>query len=382
MALSIIARSIEDRVNRRSIVRRKNQGWVPKIIAYAGYGSTQSANVLARAVMKNPNDSTNHFTVPYLPRNAHSFTEAAVQELSNYAREMGKYAQRGWRQFFVTEVGFLPVTVRLGKREIYTRTDRAGYIDLHVSGHGLEPGWHKAVIIPAVGQPVTAPVMIVSPDATHGLISDIDDTILVTWLPRATLAAWNSFVLNTNARSAVPGMSEFYQHLLHSETDAPVFYLSTGAWNTYSAMSRFINANGLPFGPLLLTDWGPTATRAFRSGPEHKKTQLRNLLIMFPNIKWYLVGDDGQHDLVIYDDLAREHPSRVRGIAIRQLNPVEQVLSHGTTESNPAARADSDIERHGVPIIRGKDGFALLHESTRAFRRQRGKTAHPQWENQ
>ncbi|MDO5025282.1 MAG: DUF2183 domain-containing protein [Trueperella sp.] len=370
MALSIIARSIEDRVNRRSIVRRKNQGWIPKLIAYAGYGSTESAKVLARAVMRNPKDITNQFTMPYLPPNAHSVTEVALQELSNYAREMGNNAQRGWRQFFDTQVGFLPVTVRLGKREIHTRTDRAGYVDLLIDGHGLPPGWHKAVIIPLVGQPVTAPVMIVDPAATHGLISDIDDTIVVTWLPRIALAAWNSFVLNTNARSAVPGMPDFYWHLLSGHADAPVFYLSTGAWNTYSAMSRFINANGLPFGPLLLTDWGSTATRAFRSGPEHKKTQLRNLLIMFPHIKWYLIGDDGQHDLVIYDELAREHPQRVRGIAIRQLNPVEQVLSHGTTEVNEAARKDADIERHGVPIIRGRDGFALLSESLRASSRR------------
>ena len=127
-------------------------------------------------------------------------------------------------------------------------------------------------------------------------------------------------------------MAEFYAALLDDPAD-PVFYLSTGAWNTAPTLEDFIRANGFPAGPLLLTDWGPTPTGLFRSGQEHKKTQLRNLLIAFPDIRWILVGDDGQHDPYVYADLAREHPSRVAGIAIRELDAVEQVLSHGVRSS-------------------------------------------------
>lgn len=195
--------------------------------------------------------------------------------------------------------------------------------------HGLAPGWHEAKIVPQAGEPVTAPVIIIEPDATLGLISDVDDTIVVTWLPRMALAAWNSFVRRTNTRQPVPGMAEFYERLLKDHPNAPVFYLSTGAWNTLPAMQEFIKDHRLPTGPLLMTDWGPTPTGLFRSGQEHKKTQLRNLIIMFPKIRWILVGDDGQHDPYIYGELAREHPRRVAGIALRELGPVEKVLSQG-----------------------------------------------------
>ncbi|WP_353065772.1 phosphatase domain-containing protein [Arcanobacterium hippocoleae] len=208
-----------------------------------------------------------------------------------------------------------------------------------------------------------APVMIVSETACTGLISDIDDTILVTWLPRVTLAAWNSFVKPTNSRQVVPGMSDLYRELLACDPEAPVFYLSTGAWNTYSTLLAFIRKYRFPIGPLLMTDWGPTPTGLFRSGQEHKKSQLRNLLIMFPHIKWYLVGDDGQHDPLIYDDLTRDHPSRVKMILLRELNPVEQLLSHGTPDASEGIRKDSDIERHGTQIVRGRDGFELAAQA-------------------
>ncbi|SDU78098.1 App1 family protein [Arcanobacterium phocae] len=359
MGLAHFARTIEDAVNRRGIVKRRHAGWLPQIIGYTGYGSTSAVRVLARAVMADPQAEKKPFALPFLPNLTHKYAGNVVQDIATLANEKAAEAERGWRQFFTTQVGFLPVTVIIGEQTIRTRTDRSGYLDIVVENHGLTPGWHEALIIPAAGEPVNAPIMVVEPQAKLGLISDIDDTIVVTWLPRAMLAAWNSFVKHTNTRQAVPGMSTFYQTLLADAPEAPVFYLSTGAWNTYSTFLNFIQLNDLPIGPMLLTDWGPTPTGLFRSGQEHKKSQLRNLLIMFPNIEWFLVGDDGQNDPHIYDELAREHPSRVRGIALRELNPVEHVLSHGSPEAYRKDRDDKDAEGDGVPVIRGKDGFEL-----------------------
>lgn len=352
MGLSDIARSIEANVNRRGIVKRRNEGWLPELIGYASYGSTTSLRVMARAIMTEPGKSRRR--TPYRTRGMHTIVELAAVTTQE--------AQRGWRQFFTTQVGFLPVTVEVGTKTIETRTDRSGYVDFVVDDHGLEPGWHDIRITPAAGEAITTPVMIVKPTTTHGVVSDIDDTIVVTWLPRMLLAAYNSFFLQTNARREVPGMASFLNALVADDPDAPVFYLSTGAWNTQPALMEFIGRHGFPMGPMLMTDWGPTPTGMFRSGQEHKKTQLRNLLIMFPEIDWILVGDDGQHDPLIFDDLAREHPSRVAGIALRELNTVEQVLSHGTIEATEAQREDLDLERHGIPVIRGRDGEALLEK--------------------
>ena len=359
MSLADIARSVNASVNRRGIVKRRHQGWLPRLTPYAGYGSTAALKVLARATMVDPNAGSSLSDLSFLPRGMHSLPAGPVRDIAQAAADAGAEAQRGWHQFFTTQVGFLPVTVRIGEREIHTRTDREGYIDLLVEDHGLTPGWHKVELIPKVGEPVEAPIMIVAPDVRRGLISDIDDTIVVTWLPRAFLAAWNAFVLHTNARQPVSGMADFYDKLLAPTPNAPVFYVSTGAWNTYPTLLRFLHQHRYPIGPMLMTDWGPTPTGLFRNGEAHKKAQLRNLLIMFPNIEWVLVGDDGQHDPIIYDELAREHPSRVAAIALRELNPLEQVLSHGTIDPAESNREDEDIERHGVPVIRGGDGEIL-----------------------
>ncbi len=55
--------------------------------------------------------------------------------------------------------------------------------------------------------------------------------------------------------------------LLRAHPGLPVIYLSTGAWNVVPTLSRFLSRNLYPRGALLLTDWGPTHDRWFRSGP-------------------------------------------------------------------------------------------------------------------
>lgn len=54
MALADYARTIENGVNRRGIVRRRSQGWLPRIFPFTGYGSVTELRVLGRAVMASP----------------------------------------------------------------------------------------------------------------------------------------------------------------------------------------------------------------------------------------------------------------------------------------------------------------------------------------
>ncbi len=237
-------------------------------------------------------------------------------------------------------------------------TDRDGYIDITVSDHGLTPGWHHVIVSTDEAEPAEAPVLVIGDDVEFGIVSDIDDTIITSYLPRLLIAAYNSFVLTESARVPVAGMAAMYSALLRQHPNAPLIYLSTGAWSTQPFLERFIARHGYPSGPMLLTDWGPTNTGWFRSGPAHKRTSLANLARDFPQIRWLLVGDDGQHDPALYSQFALDHPENVAGIAIRQLPVVEQVLAHGTTSEMVALPFITAVPAP-VPEVRGPDGYAL-----------------------
>ena len=202
-----------------------------------------------------------------------------------------------------------------------------------------------------------ARLRVVGDHETHGVVSDIDDTIMVTWLPASLLAIWNTFFLREHARRPVPGMSELLRQLAGDH--GFMVYLSTGAWNFAPHLERFMAEHGFPPGPMFLTDWGPTEDGWFRSGAAHKRATLERLRTEHPYTRWVLVGDDGQRDPQVYAEFADAHPDAVAAVAIRQLTRTQQVLAMGATgrpaEPHTAAGRSFPRERWAI----GADGYEL-----------------------
>lgn len=117
---------------------------------------------------------------------------------------------------------------------------------------------------------------------------------------------------------------------------------------------RFLSRNLYPPGPILLTDWGPTVDRWFRSGMEHKRNNLQRLAAEFPHVKWILAGDDGQHDELLYGEFAERHPDNVEVVLIRQLSAGEAVLAGGRAKAEKRALDSS------IPWVYAPDGASLL----------------------
>lgn len=333
---------VEDSIKHWRMRRARRRGEVEQVEAYAGYGSATQVRVLGRVQM-----------VPEATRR-YGLRRFALLNL----RRSKERSVRGWRSFVRVAVPNSTVRVRIQEHEFELMADRGGILDGTFDVR-LEPGWNEVEFETIDGQVSTSQVFITAADQQVGIISDIDDTVMVTSLPRPMLAAWNTFVLDEHARTAVPGMNVLYQRLVSKFGDesTPFFYLSTGSWNVAPTLSRFLSRNLYPFGPLLLTDWGPTTKRLFRSGTEHKRTSLRLLVEQLPNIKWILIGDDGQHDESIYGEFAAEFPDNVLAIVIRQLSNTESVLAGGRAGSSARWR-----QRVRVPWVHGPNGAALVQE--------------------
>ena len=308
----------------------RRRGWSPRVIVYTGYGADGWVRVLARVLL-----------AP-----AHT----APREL-----RLG----RGWRRFLSASAAAVEVTVEVGGRTHLVRSSRGGYLDCVLAAE-LPPGWNEVRLTAEAAPAVTGRVRVVDPSAGLGVVSDIDDTVIVTALPRPLLAFWNTFVRHETRRRPVRGMATLYAEIGRAEPDAPFFYLSTGAWNVAPVLEQFLSRHSFPPGPLLMTDWGPTADSWFRSGQEHKRRELRRLLDELPQVRWLLVGDDGQHDPEIYAEAAEAAPAQLRGVVIRQLSPAEQVLTHGTPEPIQERGARRTPRSHEE--VRAPDGFALLAE--------------------
>jgi phosphatidate phosphatase APP1 len=305
--------------------RARKRGLTATVAAFPGYGGNGWVRVLGRVLITPP----------------------ARRDAG------GEYASvRGWRSFLAVPVGFSQVTVHIGDATHEVVADRGGVVDT-VLPADLAPGWHTVGMSVEDGEPAETRVFVVGDDIRFGIVCDVDDTVMVTALPRPLVAAWNSFVVDEHARQPVPGMSVLLERLVRENPGAPVVYLSTGAWNVGPTLLRFLSRHLFPSGSVLLTDWGPTHDRWFRSGTEHKSANLERLAEEFPQVRWLLVGDDGQHDDAIYTAFAGNHPESVSAVAIRRLSSTQAVLAGGRTTVN-------DHSASAVPWVSGDDGAALL----------------------
>ncbi len=324
-----LAAMLEDTVFRGiGWVLRRFGRWAPRIEPLTGYGTSRQVRVLGRVLLGPPQAT----------------------------RSSGAVDRRGFRQFLTVPAPGIRVPVAVAGATVTVEADRGGYVDVEIDlpEEGTLPaGWQEATL-----DGVPTPLLVVDDATTFGVVSDIDDTAMVTAVPRLLLAGWNTFIRHTSTRRAVDGMPELYRQIAGARPDAPFMYLSTGAWNTAGVLRGFLARNGYPAGPLLLTDWGPTQTGWFRSGPEHKDSSIDRLMTTFPQVRWLLVGDDGQHDPDIYRRAAERWPDRVVGVAIRELTPAQQVLAHGSTSVPEDARPSGPVPPD-VPTVRGGDGGVL-----------------------
>lgn len=320
--------------------RARAAGHVPHVLPYTGYGSTDRVRVLARVIMTKP---------------------GADQDDYRPWSQMVREGIRGWRNFVSATAPGAVVDVDVNGTRHQVTADRGGVVDIDLPVD-LEPGWNVLHLSCEGSEAVEADVYVVPDGTRFGIISDVDDTVMVTALPRPMLAAWNSFVVNEHARMSTPGMAVMMERVVRAHPGAPTVYLSTGAWNVAQALTRFLTRNLYPAGALLLTDWGPTPERWFRSGGMHKRVQLERLVREFPDIKWLLVGDDGQHDEMIYSGFVERYPGHVAAVVIRQLSVSEAVLAGGRSQLLTAGRAHApggSTTGGSTPATAGHSGSAV-----------------------
>ena len=238
------------------------------------------------------------------------------------------------RRFTATPIPGARVRLRLGGTEQEVVADADGYFraELHPPAP-LAAGWHELTATlqepyAQASEPTAGQVLVPSADATFGVISDLDDTVIRSGIPTPLQAART--VLLNNAMTRVPfhGVAAFYRALQAggSGTDSnPLFYVSSSPWNLYDLVVTFLELQRVPAGPLFLRAWGLDADALPGGGHGgHKSEIILGLLATYPDLPFVLIGDSGQEDPEIYRDVVLGHPGRVLAVYIRDVTSVER----------------------------------------------------------
>jgi len=160
----------------------------------------------------------------------------------------------------------------------------------------------------------------------YAVISDVDDTILISHATR--LFRKLRLILTKNSKTRLPfkGVASFY-HALHSghsgDAHNPIFYVSSSEWNLHDFLEDFNRVRGIPKGPFLLQDIKTSVWKIFKSGGgthQHKLEKIRHLMELYRDTKFILIGDSGQRDAELYEQVVKEFPGVVLSIYIRDVS--------------------------------------------------------------
>lgn len=295
--------------------RLKNKlGWlgVPQIIPYRGFGSHASGEVSITGALYEDKGLEK-------PEGKNSPRENILAMLKRYSGDQIPGAR---------------IKIQLGDKQKQRLTEENGIfkttMPLNETGTERKTKWilYYAELLDQIGSEpnnfrVQGEILIPGTDVSYGVISDIDDTIMISHSTQTLRKLRLMLTHNSRTRKPFPGVEAFYRALhqgVNSKSKNPFFYLSSSEWNLYDLIDDFCSYNQFPKGVYLLREINPGLLNIWKQGGgnhEHKFDKIIRLFKMYPNLSFVLVGDNGQHDPEIYARVARIYPQRIKAIYIR-----------------------------------------------------------------
>lgn len=276
-------------------------------------------------------------------------------------------ARHLYHRFASGEIPNAPVGYSINSHQGSVKCDPEGYFEVHLRDEQTlfqkDQKWQK-IQLQLQKQyhknqeevSVEAEVMMRQSSNRFGLISDVDDTILVTkatdFLEKIRILLLN----NAHSRKPFEGVAAFYRALeagKEKNCQNPVFYISSASWNLYDLFDRFCRINNIPKGPFLLQDLGLDKNKLLKSEHHsHKLARISQVLEAYDDLPFVLIGDSGQKDPEIYQQIVQQYPGRIKVIYIRDVAP--EVSDEREKEVRLIAE---EIAKHEVEMVLVSDSL-------------------------
>lgn len=232
-------------------------------------------------------------------------------------------------QFRIKTLKNFDVYLKYGQQEIHTKTLDDGHFKFCIPlENEASFGWmdYEVSMVYNNENTISKGTFIRPHKGNLGIISDIDDTFLISHTHNFFKKIYILLFKNVNDRKVFKDVVPHYQALSsagrnNKEEENAFFYISSSEWNLYRFIVKFTKIHQLPRAVILLKDIKRGITDFFMSGRgnhDHKFDKIKHVLEFYPNLKYVLLGDDSQHDPILYERICKIFPVTVKAVYIRQ----------------------------------------------------------------
>lgn len=271
-----------------------------RIVAYRGFGKTEKAFIKGHVFSK------------------YGLKDPTENNIIDNFRQMA-------RRYRLKTVGNIPLEIKIQNRIFETTTDENGLFEMEVEMDFPQPGWYDYFVSVKDEDQQFKGRIYISDETSTAVLSDIDDTLLISYVNQMLKMVWVLMVKNALTRKPVPKIQLLYEAIRNfnkGEFPTDFFYVSNSEWNLYDFLVDFMQTNEIPDGVFFLQRLKKGFWDMVKAGKklnDHKYESIHSLFQFFDKKSFILVGDNGQRDLAIYSSVAESFADRIKGVIIREL---------------------------------------------------------------
>ncbi|MFW5974574.1 MAG: phosphatase domain-containing protein [Bacteroidota bacterium] len=228
------------------------------------------------------------------------------------------------RRYSLKPMGGLKLSLNIFNRVETIHTDDNGFFRA-ILPIKANPGVYRYSVSNSHNNESFSSGLYVYDEDSTGVLSDIDDTILLSYVHQKYKMLWLLIAKNALTRNPVPQIKGILNTIkTHNNSISPhdFFYVSNSEWNLYDFLVDFFKENDLPDGVFMLQRFKKNFRDAVFSSQkkdDHKFDSIRFILNLFTEKKFILVGDNGQRDLETYARITNLFAKRIKAVVIRDI---------------------------------------------------------------
>ncbi len=221
------------------------------------------------------------------------------------------------KTFFMPAAAHIDLEIEIDGRKWPVSTGSRGSFVMEVPAtHPVQPVVYRQGDRVALPVCQTYPSYFPDTDFPLAVISDVDDTILVSYTRSLYKRIRTLLFVSPHKRKPVSFTLRLLQAVAGRQ--GRIFYISKSESNLFGLLSNVIMQHQIPAGPLYLTTWTRFLQLIRKKAADYKLQHILNIIRHSPGKQFILLGDDTQQDMRVYADVVVAFPQSIYKIYIRK----------------------------------------------------------------
>lgn len=217
------------------------------------------------------------------------------------------------------------INLSINHKSFKTKGDDEGYFEFHATTKQTLTMGYQKIILKIEGNKHfhEANATIIDTTPLVGIISDFDDTLIVSEVTDKISLGINTMFKNYKQRVIVPTMLERFTKILTQNpkgTPSTLFVLSGSPQQLFTPIEQFLNYHHFPKRTLILKKAHGENQDPLTDQFAYKSQKIERLIQLYPNMQWVMFGDSGEKDTEVYKAIQEKYPHKVMRYYIRDVD--------------------------------------------------------------